>query len=121
MNIQDYDWMGLIEIVIIALVILLVTWLVARLVRWAITKLVKRIPALQRGEDGGASLGSAIGQIASLLIWLFGLIAILQVFALEQVLQPVQGMLDTALGYPTSSPPASYSSSAGCLPGSSNS
>lgn len=99
MNIQDYDWMGLIEIVIIALVILLVTWLVARLVRWAITKLVKRIPALQRGEDGGASLGSAIGQIASLLIWLFGLIAILQVFALEQVLQPVQGMLDTALGY----------------------
>ena len=99
MNLGDYDWLSLVEKVVIALVILLVTWLVAKGVKWAVGKLVKSIPVLQRGEDKGESLGSGIGQIASLLIWVFGLIAILQVFALEQVLQPVQQMLQVALGY----------------------
>ena len=87
------------EKVAIALVILLVTWLVAKAVKWAVAKLVKNVPILQRGEDRGESLGEGIGQIASLLIWLFGLVAILQVFALEQVLQPVQELLHISLGF----------------------
>jgi hypothetical protein len=99
MDVQDYDWMGLIERVLIALVILVVTWLLAKAVKWAITKLFQRIPALQRGDAGGASLGSAIGQVAALVIWLLGLVAILQLFAMDQVLQPVQQMLGVALGY----------------------
>lgn len=99
MDLQEYDWMGLIERVLIALIILIVTWLVAKAVKWAITKLFERIPALRRSSGDETSLGAAIGQIAALVIWLLGLVAILQLFALEQVLQPVQEMLSVALGF----------------------
>ncbi|GAA3052436.1 MULTISPECIES: mechanosensitive ion channel [Actinomycetes] len=99
MNLGDYDWLGLVEKVVIALVILLVTWIVAKVVRWAVAKLVRSVPLLQRGGDGGQSLGEGLGQIASLLIWLFGLVAVLQVFALEQVLTPVQELLQVSLGF----------------------
>ncbi|MGC5614961.1 mechanosensitive ion channel [Georgenia sp. Z1491] len=98
-ELRNYDWVGLLEKVVVALVILLVTWIVAKAVKTLIEKLVVRIPALQRTGRDGQSIGSAIGQIASLLIWMFGLIAILQVFRLEQVLSPIQGMLDTILSY----------------------
>ncbi|GAA5168841.1 mechanosensitive ion channel [Ornithinimicrobium tianjinense] len=96
---RDYDWVGLLEKVGIALVILIVTWIVARAVRWAITKLVGRVRFLQRESHDGESLGEAIGSIASLLVWLFGLIAVLQVFALDRVLAPIQGMLGSILTY----------------------
>lgn len=96
---RDYDWVGLLEKVAIAVVILIATWIIARLVRWAITKVVARVKVLQRESQDGESLGDAIGTIASLLVWLFGLIAILQVFALDRVLAPIQGMLGTILTY----------------------
>lgn len=99
MNFDDYDWLGMVEKIAIALVILLVTWIVAKVVRWAVAKLVRSVPFLQRGDDGGQSLGEGMGQIASLLIWLFGLVAVLQVFALEQVLSPVQELLQVSLGF----------------------
>ncbi|MGO1738717.1 MAG: mechanosensitive ion channel [Actinomycetaceae bacterium] len=98
-ELRNYDWVGLLEKVVVALVILLVTWIVAKLVKAAFEKLAGRVPALQRVGRDGQSIGTAIGQIASLLIWLFGLVAILQVFRLEQVLAPIQGMLDTILSY----------------------
>lgn len=96
---DDYDWAGLAQNVAIALVILLATWILARVVKWAIGKLVAKIPALQRQGGDGQSLGDSIGQIASLLVWLFGLVAVLQVFALSEVLTPIQGMLDTVLQF----------------------
>lgn len=96
---RDYDWVGLLEKVAIAIVILILTWIIARIVRWAITKVVARVKVLQRESHDGESLGDAIGTIASLLVWLFGLIAILQVFALDRVLAPIQGMLGTILTY----------------------
>jgi hypothetical protein len=97
---NDYDWVGLLEKVAIALLILIVTWIIARLVKLAITKLVANVKFLQRGsDDGGESLGAALGQIASLLVWLFGLIAVLQVFNLDRVLTPIEGMLDGILTY----------------------
>lgn len=99
MNLGDYDWLGLVENVVVALVILVVTWIVARVVKWAVAKLVKRIPISQQGGENDGSLGDGIGQIASLLVWLFGLVAILQVFALEQVLQPVQELLQISLSF----------------------
>nr|WP_218913034.1 mechanosensitive ion channel [Janibacter alkaliphilus] len=79
--------------------ILVVTWLIAMAVRWAVAKLVTRIPALQRTGSDGQTLGSSIGSIASLLVWLLGLVAVLQVFSLDQVLSPITSMLDTVLGY----------------------
>ncbi|WP_036966070.1 mechanosensitive ion channel [Promicromonospora kroppenstedtii] len=100
MNIaEDYDWAGILGTIAIVLVILVVTWLVARLVRWAVAKLVSRIGFLRRQGADGRDVGTSIGQIIALLIWLFGLIAVLQVLHLEQVLGPLQGMLETILGY----------------------
>ncbi|MFD2792447.1 mechanosensitive ion channel [Promicromonospora vindobonensis] len=96
---EDYDWPGILGTIIIVLLILVVTWIVARLVRWAVAKLVSRIGFLQRQGADGRDVGTSIGQIAALLIWLFGLIAVLQVLQLEQVLGPLQGMLETILEY----------------------
>ncbi len=96
---EDYDWAGILGTVLIVVVILVVTWIVARLVRWAVAKLVGRIGFLQHEGADGRDVGTSIGQIAALLVWLFGLIAVLQVLELEQVLAPLQGMLDTILAY----------------------
>lgn len=96
---SEYDWAGMAQKVVIALIILLATWILARVVKWAIGKLVSKIGALQRQGSDGQSLGDSIGQIAALLVWLFGLVAVLQVFALREVLTPIQGMLDTTLQY----------------------
>lgn len=98
-TLREYDWVVLAEKVGITLVILVVTWLLARLVKLALTKLVGNVSFLQRDGADGKSLGAALGQIASLLVWLFGLIAILQVFTLNQVLSPIQGMLDSLMAY----------------------
>lgn len=98
-TLRDYDWVALAEKVGIVLVILIVTWLLARLVKLAFTKLVGNVGVLQRHGADGKSLGMALGQIASLLIWLLGLIAILQVFSLDQVLSPIQGMLNNVMAY----------------------
>lgn len=98
-TLRDYDWMVLAEKVGITLAILIVTWLLARLVKLAFRKLVGNVSFLQRQGADGKSLGVALGQIGSLLVWLFGLIAILQVFSLDQVLFPIQGMLDNLMAY----------------------
>ncbi|WP_143780676.1 mechanosensitive ion channel [Ornithinimicrobium sp. CNJ-824] len=91
--------MGLAEKALLALLILVATWILAKAVQWAITKLVAKLDFFQREARDGESLGQAVGKIGSLLVWLLGLIAILQVFALDQVLAPVQGMLGDILGY----------------------
>jgi hypothetical protein len=96
---NDYDWAGIVEKVVVALVILVVTWVLARVVRWAIAKLVGKVGVLQRQGGDGRSVGESLGQVASLLVWLFGLVAILQVFALEAVLEPIQSLLSTVMSY----------------------
>lgn len=93
------DWLGIAQKVGIAIVIVIVTWIVAKIVKWAIGKLVTRVKALQRPGADGQSLGQSLGQVGSLLVWLFGLIAILQVFALNAVLAPIQGLLSTVMAY----------------------
>lgn len=96
---SNYDWADIAQKVVIAILILVATWILARVVKWALAKLVSKIGFLQREGSDGRSLGESIGQIASLLVWLFGLVAVLQVFALREVLAPIQGMLDTILRY----------------------
>ena len=91
---NDIDWADTAQKAVMALLILLITWIVARLVRWLIAKLTNRIPALQRAGGDGENLGSALGSVAALLVWLFGLVAILQVFGLNEVLAPIQSMLN---------------------------
>ncbi|MEP3227372.1 MAG: mechanosensitive ion channel [Parasphingorhabdus sp.] len=83
----------------IAIAILVVTWLIAKAAKWAFAKLVDNISLLQRDTGSGESIGKSLGKIVSLLIWLFGLIAILQTFGLNNVIEPLQTLLDNVMGF----------------------
>jgi len=87
------------EKAVFALAILLVTWLLANAAKWAFAKLVDRIPLLSRGTSSGESVGGSVGKIVSLLIWLFGLLGILQVLELGGVAGPITELLDTIMSY----------------------
>ncbi|CAM3951816.1 mechanosensitive ion channel [Janibacter anophelis] len=96
---EDIDWAGLLGKAAAALAILVVTWIVAMVVKSLFTKLSNKIPALQRAGADGTSIGSTIGSVGSLIVWMLGLVAILQVLGLSQVLTPIQGMVDGVLGF----------------------
>ncbi len=72
---------------------------VPRVIRWAVRKLVSRIGFLHREGGDGRQLGESLGQIAALLVWLFGLIALLQLFGLTQVVSPLQNKLGGIFGF----------------------
>lgn len=80
----------------LALAILVITWLLAKGVTWTFARIVDRIPALRRRSGNGESVGMSIGKIVSLLIWLMGLIGILQVFNLNGVIAPLQTLANTS-------------------------
>lgn len=87
------------EKIITALVILAITWILAKAAKWAFAKLVDNISFLQRDTSSGQSVGASLGQIVSLLIWLFGLLAILQTFELGGVMTPIENLLNTIMGF----------------------
>ncbi len=87
------------RVAIVALLILLVTWILAKAAKWAFAKLVDTIPALRRTTGAGESIGLSLGRIVSLLIWLFGLVAILNILNLGSVTGPMETMLDNAMGF----------------------
>jgi hypothetical protein len=91
--------MDVLEKVLIAVLILVVTWVAAKAMKWAFEKLVDNVDFLRRGTSSGESIGSSLGKIASLLIWLLGLLAILQVFSLGGVMPPVQALLNNVMGF----------------------
>lgn len=78
-----------------AAAILIVTWILSKVVQWAFSNLINRISVLQRTSGSGDSVGKALGKIVGLLIWLMGLIAVLQVFDLSGVIQPLQTLANT--------------------------
>ncbi len=82
-----------------ALIILLVTWVAAKVIKWAFAKLVDKVPLLNKGTATGTSVGTSIGEIISLLVWLFGLLAILQVFDLDGVAGPINELLNNVMAY----------------------
>ena len=79
--------------------ILLVTWLLAKAAKWAFAKLVDTISFFQRGTSSGESIGMMLGRVVSLLVWLFGLVAILNVLSLGSVTGPVESMLTSVLDF----------------------
>jgi Conserved TM helix len=79
--------------------ILLVTWGLAKAAKWAFAKLVDRIPFFQKQSGSGESIGISLGTIVSLLIWLLGLIAVLQRLGLDNVIKPLQTLLDQVMGF----------------------
>lgn len=87
------------EKIFFALVIIAVTWALAKAAKWAFAKMVDQISFLQRGTSNGESVGMALGKIVSLLVWLFGLIAVLQQLGFDSVITPVQGLLTNFIGY----------------------
>ncbi len=91
--------MDILEKVGLAIVILIVTWLLAKAAKWAFAKLVDNVGFLQKSTSSGDSIGLQLGKIVSLLIWLLGLLAILQVFSLGGVMQPVTTLLDDVMGF----------------------
>lgn len=95
----NIDWASMLQKVGIALIILIITWLLARFVRWAAAKLVTRVKFLQKQGNDGEQIGQSLGKVAGLIVWLFGLVAILQVFALSEVLSPVQGLLGGVMAF----------------------
>ncbi|MCK0098650.1 mechanosensitive ion channel [Qipengyuania sp. S6317L1] len=82
-----------------ALGILLVTWLAAKAAKWAFAKLVDRVGFFGRPTGSGESVGLSLGKIVSLFIWLFGLLAILDVLKLGGVAGPITELLDTVMGF----------------------
>lgn len=102
MNSYRVDWVqvqNLGEKIVIALLILIVTWLIARAVKWAFAKLVDGIPALRHHTSSGDTVGHSLGRVLALLVWLLGLVAVLQVFELDTVLSPLRTLLDQVGAY----------------------
>lgn len=96
----DSDLAGIwgVKLLIIA-IILVITWALAKAAKWSFAKLVDQIPLLQRAGGGDESIGTSLGRIVSLFIWLFGLIAVLQQLGFESVIQPIQGLLENIIAY----------------------
>ncbi|MEE4154247.1 MAG: mechanosensitive ion channel [Erythrobacter sp.] len=104
MQIGNYRWDGdlamvLLERAIYAGAILLATWALANTAKWAFAKLVDTVPIFKRADGSGESIGVSLGRIVSLLIWLFGLIAILQVLGLDTPAAPINALLNNVMDY----------------------
>ncbi|MGB3378220.1 MAG: mechanosensitive ion channel [Allopontixanthobacter sediminis] len=91
--------MELVQKIGLAVLILVVTWLLARAAKWAFAKLVDNVSFFQRGTGSGSSLGESLGKIVSLLIWLLGLLAVLQVFELGAVAGPIGSLLENVVSF----------------------
>ena len=98
-SLSNFDWAGLGLKILAAVVILVITAILAMLVKKCVAGLTQKVPALRRPGVDGAALGNSIGTIASMVIWLLGLIIILGIFELSQVLSPVISMLEQGLGF----------------------
>ena len=104
MRIGNYEFDQVLAIAIgqkllLAALVLLVTWLLARAAKWACAQLVDKVEFFRRSTSSGESIGVSLGKIVSLLIWLFGLLALLQVFNLAGVMAPVQTLLNNVMGF----------------------
>lgn len=98
MNLSDFNFSSIIVKVLAAIVILVVTAIIAKVVKNLASKHLIKIKALNRNGGGGNSLATSIGSIISMVIWIFGLMAVLNLFQLTGVLAPLQNMLSSLLG-----------------------
>lgn len=87
------------EKLLYAALALLITWLAARAAKWAFAKLVDTVDFFKRGTGNGQSLGESLGKIVSLLIWLFGLLVILNILELGGVAGPIDSLLENVVDF----------------------
>ena len=80
-----------------AVAILVGTWLLARAMRWAVVRTIRRVPALHNQHEGdGQGLDALLGDTAFWLVFLVGIVAVLEPLGLGQVLEPVHALTVTA-------------------------
>ena len=91
--------LAILEKAAMAIGILIVTWLAARAAKWAFAKLVDNVSFFSKQTSNGASIGESLGKIVSLLIWLFGLLAILSVLELGAVAGPINTLLENVMDF----------------------
>jgi len=91
--------MDLGEKILLAIVALVITWLAARAAKWAFAKLVDTVDFFKRGTSSGQSLGESLGKIVSLLIWLFGLLIVLNILELGGVAGPIDSLLENVVTF----------------------
>ncbi|MDN5893772.1 MAG: mechanosensitive ion channel [Nocardioides sp.] len=97
MKLDDFDWPGIITQVVGAAVILLVTWILAKVVKRVITVGLGKVKFFERQAGSGEGLAASLGTIGSLVVWLFGLIAVLNLFKLTAAVAPIQDLLSSVL------------------------
>lgn len=97
MKLDDFDWPTIITQVVGAALILVVTWILAKVIRKAITVALGKVKFFERQAGSGDDLAASLGTIGSLVVWLFGLIAILNLFGLTQTVAPIQDLLSSVL------------------------
>jgi len=97
MNVNDFDFPGILVRVVAAVIILIATAIIAKLVKAVLSKQLVKISPLHKQGDSGQTLGESLATVVSLVIWLFGLIAVLNLFNLTSVVAPIQGLLDGVL------------------------
>ena len=80
--------------VLIAILILIATWIVARAVKWVLQKAIDRSPTLRKHVAGtpNETVGSQLGTVAKLIIWLVGIMAALQFLGVGQILAPINAL-----------------------------
>ena len=80
--------------VLIALLIIVATWIIARAVKWALQKAIDRSPALKKHVTGtpDETVGHQLGTIATLIIWLVGIMAALRFLGIGQILDPINAL-----------------------------
>jgi len=98
-SLESVDWASVVGMVVAAVAIIVVTWLIAAIVKWACKKATAKVKVLQRAGADGHSIGESLGQIGSLLVWLFGLVALLNLLGLGETLAPIQALLDGVMGF----------------------
>src|SRR6476469_9245690 len=81
--------------VVIALLILVATWIIARAVQWVLQKAIDRSTSLRKHVTGTPheTVGTQLGTIAKLIIWLVGIMAALSFLGFAQILAPINELV----------------------------
>ncbi|APG63772.1 hypothetical protein LPB140_09920 [Sphingorhabdus lutea] len=87
------------EKILIAAVIVILTWILAKAAKWAFAKLVDKIEFLQRQTGSGESIGMSLGSIISLVIWLFGMLILLQHMGFSSAIKPLETLLTDIMDF----------------------
>ena len=79
-----------------ALVILIISHLIAKAVKWGLAAIINRIPFARTanvGAEKSETLGARLGEIGYWLVYLVGLIAVLNTLGLSQVVAPLNRLV----------------------------